>query len=1090
MIKFTIKIHSVTGLPVELTRKYSPGGNISVFAELANTRKALPRRSWGSWGSTIKNNEVIWPGNQGKLEWEMNFQEWSHIKATHTKIKLNIRIHHDDKVENIGMVLLDLRDDNKNAKWNKVHGMPGAEIQVSSYVINISSSMKPSERTSASKFGEGSHFDDMATTESQRKRIAISISLDSCRHLDKLIPEANQQQNDGIFWMSWNLFGQQFQSEEIEFSRMKYGPSPVRDILKIHCTLDELLQKLYEEKSLNIFLVTTGRPIAKAEIPLLSYSGLPVEIDDWFDLVSPFDTSLRSSHDPPAVKFNLSIYEDLSQSTSEYVSTPTPTATASGTMATNTALSSNDVERKKNETSEQLERDQNGDGLDVVVTTSTTSEVEEGSNHEDDDYGAEEFEEDIDKKSNNHISEEMLPVASNSMKGNIRILEHKHQSQSNSNNNKGYGDDTAPETTTTLDRRDNENDANKNDDEEEDDDEDEDALRHYRLSVEVRSITGLKAAAHICVQFAYPFIGVGAHVRTHPVWVLPHVMETKIDGASAIFECCLSHASLSDTLLRHPMMLSVLTKSNLGSDELGQAAANLEVVSHSKCISFRCPVTSKTFKSRIEYSRHRKMMLKLKVAGRLVGKKVPPIDCISIRAWDISLPVFSKDKDLAGRRKEAARIRFVAVLEDLGGVGVGLTWPVKPGYKMHNCGVYEQNPMEQNDTNDDGDISNPVDPLEKPGITAAQRAELEALKLDWEVWRKASETQWRESLKEKENQLRRRLEAEAAGSLSERADDLRRAHEEAARLEVRLRSSLDAVERQKAQLHLKEEQATMKLAQRTAELQLLQKRVREEAKAKVEVEERRVHSLELQIRTMQETLERAEKRAKEAEREYDSYRQQSRIAPENLLREETARLRAQLAESKVEVERERRLRGEAELEKEHFRAQVHRLALALKREREKSAVLARQDMEQLRLEFLAREERYILDGDRDELRRLRNAVTTLNSSHYELNGNTRAQSQSQTYAQSQSHQPFRAQVYSGTKNGNRSSSPSSPSSFENSKEYSNSVHNDTLSRLRQQREDLIATGLYDENDELLQELSQAILETELRCTEEIRSTVN
>ena len=56
---------------------------------------------------------------------------------------------------------------------------------------------------------------------------------------------------------------------------------------------------------------------------------------------------------------------------------------------------------------------------------------------------------------------------------------------------------------------------------------------------------------------------------------------------------------------------------------------------------------------------------------------------------------------------------------------------------------------------------------------------------------------------------------------------------------------------------------------------------------------------------------------------------------------------------------------------------MHRLALALKREREKSSTLARQELEQLRLEFLAREERYVLDGDRDELRTIRHELANL-----------------------------------------------------------------------------------------------------------------
>ena len=68
-----------------------------------------------------------------------------------------------------------------------------------------------------------------------------------------------------------------------------------------------------------------------------------------------------------------------------------------------------------------------------------------------------------------------------------------------------------------------------------------------------------------------------------------------------------------------------------------------------------------------------------------------------------------------------------------------------------------------------------------------------------------------------------------------------------------------------------------------------------------------------------------EKRAKDAERDFESYRQQVRGLPETKLREEVARLRAQLAETRTEIERERRISGEKELEKEHFRAQMHRL---------------------------------------------------------------------------------------------------------------------------------------------------------------------
>ena len=66
-----------------------------------------------------------------------------------------------------------------------------------------------------------------------------------------------------------------------------------------------------------------------------------------------------------------------------------------------------------------------------------------------------------------------------------------------------------------------------------------------------------------------------------------------------------------------------------------------------------------------------------------------------------------------------------------------------------------------------------------------------------------------------------------------------------------------------------------------------------------------------------------------------------------------------------------------EVDKENFRMTTNRVAAALKRERERSSVVARQELEQLRLEFLAREERYVLDGDRSELLRIRRELHSL-----------------------------------------------------------------------------------------------------------------
>ena len=65
--------------------------------------------------------------------------------------------------------------------------------------------------------------------------------------------------------------------------------------------------------------------------------------------------------------------------------------------------------------------------------------------------------------------------------------------------------------------------------------------------------------------------------------------------------------------------------------------------------------------------------------------------------------------------------------------------------------------------------------------------------------------------------------------------------------EIRLRSALEATDRQRTRAVLSEDEIGQRLTQKTAELQLLQRRVRDEAKAKVDGEQRRADGLERQL---------------------------------------------------------------------------------------------------------------------------------------------------------------------------------------------------------------------------------------------------
>ena len=139
---------------------------------------------------------------------------------------------------------------------------------------------------------------------------------------------------------------------------------------------------------------------------------------------------------------------------------------------------------------------------------------------------------------------------------------------------------------------------------EDDADDVDDYNRHYRMTVDVRSIGGLARAANATVNFTYPFLGASRPIRTHPIW-LPANTEGKLDGAAATFDCCMSRNRLRDVFAEHPLKISAVSRTHMGTSSLGDVSVDLFAVLETPPHSYRCPVTNKMFKSEAEYGTHR-----------------------------------------------------------------------------------------------------------------------------------------------------------------------------------------------------------------------------------------------------------------------------------------------------------------------------------------------------------------------------------------------------------------------------------------------------------------------------------------------------
>jgi len=792
------------------------------------------------------------------IKWSVSTEEMTHLKAVQPKLKLNIMLQSEGgsgELHNYGYVLLDMRDLVRvvTSQSFKVHGMNGAELVISAKLNTVlhaklfptaaasssSSADQPKIITSSSSSSSSSSsalqadaglVSVAASTDSVRSvlrlalsegrgesgtkvRFSLAISLEDYHDLGALCKRivdddkvaASRQAYPlptRTFWLCWTVFDKLFQSEE--FSYGDDGPQRVRDTIRVECPLSTLPENFANANPLRIYLCSQDHILASADVPL------------------------------PVLTPEVADRDDVSLTQLGWGYFVTPVGSASPYSETKPAVPSVKVGVQFT--------------IESIIPTAASAAAAALSTAG---AGAEEEEED-----NNYEEDQFEEEGAARDGGGDKGRSVKFQLEEKGPPPPAPSHVSAPQPPPL---------GLFEEGEEPYDEAEEELLRHFRISVEVRSLGGFKRPAHIGLSFAYPYLGSSAPTRTHPVWVLAN-SETRIDGAAASYECVLSRSSLRETLRMHPLRIQAHSRSQMGSTAAGEVCVDLAAAHAAAPHSFRCPLTQRTFKTRSEYSKHRQTMLALRSAGRVPS--APPAEPVVIRATDAFLVFASTSGSSAA---EGGKARVVVIVEDIGKVGPENNVGVQLGYRSHGAGVYVNDGQDTAllgpEALDDAAVAR--DPLNREDLTPEERARLEVLKLEWESWRRGAETAWREALREKEAQLKKRLEGEAAAALAGRADDLRRAHEEAGRLEVRLRSAIDAAERQRQQLSIKEEQMHMKLAQKTGELQLLQKRVRDEAKIRVETETRRADSLQHQLDSLQELQARTDKRARETEKEFE-----------------------------------------------------------------------------------------------------------------------------------------------------------------------------------------------------------------------------
>ncbi|XP_016073283.1 PREDICTED: centrosomal protein of 120 kDa isoform X2 [Miniopterus natalensis] len=321
--------------------------------------------------------------------------------------------------------------------------------------------------------------------------------------------------------------------------------------------------------------------------------------------------------------------------------------------------------------------------------------------------------------------------------------------------------------------------------------------------------------------------------------------------------------------------------------------------------------------------------------------------------------------------------------------------------------------------------------------------------LELEMWKERQEDIFENQLKQKELAHMQALAEEWKKRDRERESLVKKKVAEYTLLEGKLQKTLIDLEKREHQLvitesELQRERKELKSEreQNLRELQNSIRRAKDDCAHQVELERLRAKQLEEDRRRLQQQLNDAENKYKILEKEFHQFKDQQSNKPEVRLQSEINLLTLE----KVELERKLESATKSKL---HYKQQWGRALkeLARLKQREQESQMARlkkqqEELEQMRLRYLASEEKDTVKTERQELLDIRNELNRL-----------RQQEQKQDSRE----------IASGKVDG-----PHGSALEEGLDDY--------LTRLIEERDTLMRTGVYNHEDRIISELDRQIRE--------------
>ncbi|CAH2296100.1 centrosomal of 120 kDa isoform X1 [Pelobates cultripes] len=526
------------------------------------------------------------------------------------------------------------------------------------------------------------------------------------------------------------------------------------------------------------------------------------------------------------------------------------------------------------------------------------------------------------------------------------------------------------------------------------------AAHHFCFSIDLRSIlnTDVSFPINCMLRYSYPFFGSAAPIMTNPPVEVRKNMQVFLPQSYCAFDFAALPNQLQDTFSSLPLLVEVWHKDKMAKDILlGVVRLQLSNVLTSERTSFLSPHGDQCWR----------------------------------QTFSDMTPVIASE----GSNK-LAELSYVLTLEDYGLVKVRevLVSEYSQSSEPIKAPSLPQPPRT-------------VEPVPEPRETLEYKAALEL-----EMWKEMQEDLFINELKNKELAHMQALAEEWKRRDREREALVKKKVVEYTVLEEQLQKALADLEQRERQLASNE----MEVKKLRADLQLdgergVQdrqdsiRRVREDCMHQIELERSKARQLEEDKLRLQQQLQEAEHKFKLLDKEFQHYKEQQSSKPEIRLQSEINLLTLE----KVELERKLESATKSKL---HYKQQWGRALKELARikQREQENAMARlkkqqEELEQMRLRYLAAEEKDVVKTERQELEEIRNELNRLR--------------------QLEERKPPSAtsDIASGRIDGS------------GSRPHEDGLE-DYLTRLIEERDTLLRTGVYTHEDHIISELDRQIRE--------------